>query len=662
MPSLDGRLLQAGGTLLGATSVAAAAAAMGLYATSHSGTSEMVDGNGATNLVLGASLGVLGIILLRARPRNPLGWIVAGTGMANALTALGDAYAQHAFASPTPWHLGVFAAWLSSWAWVVGFVPAFTVLLARYPTGVPPSRIWRVVDRVGWSVTAAAAVGLALAREAFDDVAPARYAPFGETANQVAGVIFPLSLATGLAVGLVASIGTLVRLYRAASPVREQLTWLVVCIVPVTVSSVVAPSVVTLCLIPLVPLGIGLGILRYRLLDIQLVLRRTLLYGVLTATVVGIYIGVVAALTALVPHGPFPRLLAAAAIVVGIRPGYDVLRSAVDRYVYGDRHDPVRAVSRLGRELTRADRAEGPLPKAARAIAEALRVPYVRLATNDGDVIEHGTPSLPLHAVELHYGGAPVGTLSVARRTPQEPLRADDVALLELLAGPIGITVHATRLAAEVTVSRERLLEATEQERSRLRHDLHDGLGASLTGVGLGLEAAQLAAENPEALRPLLARLRAEVAESLTDVRRLVDGLRPPALDAAGLVDALRDHAATINARNAGALVVDVEAPLSVLALPKELEVAAYRITLEALTNVVRHADARHCAVRLRWSPEELQIEICDDGRGISVPSHPGVGLDSMRSRAAQLGGSVDVRRVPAGGTAVVARLPIGAR
>jgi signal transduction histidine kinase len=233
------------------------------------------------------------------------------------------------------------------------------------------------------------------------------------------------------------------------------------------------------------------------------------------------------------------------------------------------------------------------------------------------------------------------------------------VALLDLLAGPIGITVRATRLAAEVAASQQRLLDATELERSRLRHDLHDGLGAALTGIGLGLEAAQLAAQEPATLRPLLERLRVEVTDSLIDVRRLVDGLRPPALDAAGLVGALRDHAATVTARNGGALVVDVTAS-TLPTLPKEVEVVAYRITLEALTNVVRHAGARHCGVRLSCSRQELVIEICDDGKGISESSRPGVGLDSMRTRAAQLAGTVEIRRAPAGGTVVVARLPMG--
>lgn len=640
----------------------ASGAALGLYATSANGLHEATASNGATNLVLGASLGILGGILLHARPRNSLGWIIAGTGLANAVSALGDAYAQHAFVPATPAPLGVFAAWVSSWTWAVGFVPAFTVLLARYPTGSATSRSWRLVDRVGWVATALAGLGLALARDAFDDVAPARFAPFGSTANHVGGGLFAVGLLSGLAVGFCAAVGTLVRLHRSATPVREQLAWLVVSIVPVTISSFVAPSVATLCLIPLVPIGIGIGILRYRLLDIQVVLRRTLVYGILTVAVVGIYVGVVDALTALVPHGPFPRLLAAAAIVVGLRPGYDVLRSTVDRYVYGDRRDPVRAVSLLGRELATADDAEGPLTRATRAIAAALRVPYVGLETDDGELVECGSPSTPVRVIELQYSGQSVGRLRVAQRTAVEELRGDDLALLELLSVPLGITVHATKLATEVAASRQRLIDATERERSRLRHDLHDGLGASLTGVGLGLEAAQLAADDPTALRPLLDRLRAEVSDSLTDVRRLVDGLRPPALDAAGLVEALRQHAATVTSRNGGELLIEVAAAPNLPELAKELEVAAYRIALEALTNVVRHSNARTCVLTVECDGDDLRLQIADDGKGVQPTSGSGVGLDSMRSRAAELHGSVEIRPRSTGGTIVCARLPIESR
>jgi signal transduction histidine kinase len=663
---LEATRLQVGraiGVALGIISVVSCLVSIALYVTaSDGGAHELIAGNGATNLVLGASLGLLGAVLLHARPRNPLGWIVVGTGLANALSPLGDSYALHAFAPARPLPLGVFAAWVSSWVWVVGFVPAFTVLLARYPTGQPASRGWRLVDRLGWIATAAAGLGMALVRDAFDDVAPARYAPFGTGANDVGTVFVAVGLGGGLALGTVAAAGTLVRLYHATTPVREQLAWLVACITPVTVSAMLAPSAVTLALIPLVPLGLGLGILRYRILDIQVVLRRTLLYGLLTAIVLGVYAGVVAALTALVPRGPFPQLLAAAVIVVGLRPGYDLLRTGVERYVYGDRRDPVRAVGRLGRELASASDAEGPLPRAIHAVADALRVPYVMLTTSSGHIVEYGTPAGAAHHVDLHYAGRVVGQLAIPRRTPREPLNADDLALLDLLAGPLGITVHAAQLADDVAVARERLLDATEQERSRLRHDLHDGLGPSLTGIGLGLEAAELAAmHDPEALVPLLQRLRAEVTESLLDVRRLVDGLRPAALDAASLTDALRDHAAAVTARDNRGLVVDVAASASLPELPRQTEVVAYRIALEALTNVVRHANAQHCVVRVDSADAELRIEIADDGSGIAAVPRAGVGIDSMRARAAELGGTVEVRSQPGVGTTVCARLPLTA-
>jgi signal transduction histidine kinase len=147
----------------------------------------------------------------------------------------------------------------------------------------------------------------------------------------------------------------------------------------------------------------------------------------------------------------------------------------------------------------------------------------------------------------------------------------------------------------------------------------------------------------------------------LLDVRRLVDGLRPAALVAASLTAALRDHAAAVTARDNRGLVVDVAASASLPELPRQTEVVAYRIALEALTNVVRHANAQHCVVRVDSADAELRIEIADDGSGIAAVPRAGVGIDSMRARAAELGGTVEVRSQPGVGTTVCARLPLTA-
>jgi signal transduction histidine kinase len=205
---------------------------------------------------------------------------------------------------------------------------------------------------------------------------------------------------------------------------------------------------------------------------------------------------------------------------------------------------------------------------------------------------------------------------------------------------------------------------AREEERRRLRRDLHDGLGPTLAAIGMRAEAAAaVTTDDPEAGRRQLDALGDEIRVALADVRRLVDGLRPPALDELGLLGAIGQQAARLDggeAREPGAAAIRVESvPVPLPDLPAAVEVAAYRISVEAMTNAIRHAGARLCRVRLEVG-SQLTIEVTDDGRGLPAAPRAGTGLESMRERAAELGGEVTIERRPEGGTRVVARLPIG--
>ena len=196
---------------------------------------------------------------------------------------------------------------------------------------------------------------------------------------------------------------------------------------------------------------------------------------------------------------------------------------------------------------------------------------------------------------------------------------------------------------AELIRQRESLVVAREEERRRLRRDLHDGLGPTLAAIGMRAEAAAaLLDQGPDATRPQLEALGEEVRVALADVRRLVDGLRPPALDELGLLGAIGQQAARLDdgtGRESGSATIRVECePPSLPDLPAAVEVAAYRITVEAMTNAVRHAGARLCRVRLEAS-SQLTIEVTDDGRGLPSPLPSGTGLESMRERAEELGG-----------------------
>ncbi|MDP9373135.1 MAG: sensor histidine kinase, partial [Chloroflexota bacterium] len=203
--------------------------------------------------------------------------------------------------------------------------------------------------------------------------------------------------------------------------------------------------------------------------------------------------------------------------------------------------------------------------------------------------------------------------------------------------------------------ARQRLVAAREEERRRLRRDLHDGLGPQLASLSFKAEAARnLFRRDGARADALLAAVADQAQEAIADIRRLVHALRPPALDELGLVAALRQHAA-----GPLGLGVTVEAPAALPPLPAAVEVAAYRIAQEAVTNAARHARARSCVVRLTPETAALRVEVADDGVGLPPERAAGVGLHSMRERAAELGGSCVVEGRPGGGTRVVAMLPI---
>jgi two-component system NarL family sensor kinase len=433
------------------------------------------------------------------------------------------------------------------------------------------------------------------------------------------------------------------RFRRGDEVVRRQLLW--VLLAAVAVLGAVAPfalvagtPIVVLFAIPLLPLGITVAILRHGLLDIRLVVARGLTYGLLSGLVLAAY-----ALLVLLLSGVASALLVAL-VALPLRAR---LQRAVDRLLYGDRGDPMRVAARVGERLS-------DLSGGLEAVRDAIRLPYVGVISGGEVIGEAGTPGPALVSLPL----SPQAELLISLRRGERFLAPADARVLTLLSGPLAVAVAATVASRELQISREHLVTAREEERRRLRRDLHDGLGPLLTGVALAADAAGNVREShPEEARSLLRGVRADTRTAIAEVRRLVDDLRPSALDELGLVAALEVRAAqTVRRADGAALHATVEAG-RLGALPAAVEVAAYRIATEALTNVVRHSGAGRVVIRLTPAESTLCLEVLDDGPA-ETSWTAGVGMSSMRERAEELGGTCLVGPGEHGG-AVRAQLPL---
>jgi signal transduction histidine kinase len=319
-------------------------------------------------------------------------------------------------------------------------------------------------------------------------------------------------------------------------------------------------------------------------------------------------------------------------------------------------------MNRISRQFEHAMLPDTVLPGVVTAVTDALRVPYAAVELLDeagwSMAAEHGRPAGTVEEFPMTYQAERVGRLLVSPRAPGQRLDLSDRRLLVDLARQVGVAAHAVRSSLALQRSRVALVSAREEERRRLRRDLHDGLGPTLAGVTLGLHAARSQVVSaPDEAKHLLETLEAQVEEAVADVRRVVYGLRPPALDEFGLVRALQLHASQLEA-TAPSLTIALDLPEQALGqLPAAVEVAAYRIACEALTNVVRHAGATVCNVSVHLDGA-LELEVADNGRGLSPDQPTGVGILAMRERAEELGGQLAVNPQQ-GGTVVHARQPV---
>jgi signal transduction histidine kinase len=647
--------------------------------------------------VLSLAFPTVGALIAARLPTNPIGWIFCGVGLLYTAQRFSTAYADYALLENLAFPGGEYVAWFSGLLDFSGPILAGVFVMLLFPDGRLLSRRWRIV---AWS----AACGAVLT-ELYDAFYPDYLSTHSYVWNPFAvvglvGGFTPDELFIGSAVVgetllltsiLAALFSLFVRLHRAWGDERQQLKWFLYAIVPavgcfsfILLSYIVVdftevvfgtPFIpfsgsyddvhyVAVFALLIVPVFTYIAILRYHLYDIDVVINRTLVYGSLSACVVGIYVLVVGALGALFQaQGNLGvSLLATGVVALMFQPLRSRLQRGVNRLMYGERDDPYTVTSRLGKRLEATLVPEAVLPTVVETIAQALKLPYAAILLKEGEgfrsAAAYGSPTTEPEVLPLVYQREEVGRLVIAPRSPGERFSDADRALLEDLARQAEVAVHAVRLTSDLQLSRARLVGTREEERRRLRRDLHDGLGAQLAGLNIQAGTLRrLIPRDPAAADEVVVELRNELRCAIADIRRLVYDLRPPALDDLGLAEALRRLAERYGAEG-GQLRVLVEAPEDLPNLPAAVEVAVYRITQEALTNVVRHAQALTCVVRLSVD-EDVVLEIVDDGSGIPAERSAGVGLSSMRERAGELGGSCVVESTQDSGTHVLVHLPL---
>ena len=662
------------------------------------------DGISSLNGVVAAvAYATLGVLIIR-RAANLIGWIMLAVGAGIAFFVLASAYAVTGVAAhPGTLPAARLAGTLSECSFsLVTFLIAFMFLL--FPTGKLPSPRWRPVAAAGFLVAGLTLIGLAVTPRLLQLPVPGgislRYPnPLG--VRNLAPVLraVPIGTLTGLAVVFVAFMAAVlvslaVRYRTGDQLMRQQIKWLALaaalfaaCLLiallgiaagqvwltgdAFTVSAVVSQFGI--------PAAMTIAILRHRLFDIDVIISRAVVYGLLSAAFTGVYVGIVLGIGTFVGHQGGPVLTIAAAVTIALlfQPLRRRAQLFANRLVYGKRATPYQALSDFAGDMagqldlteavnrmvtvlagaTGADRAEAWIRVGARSCA---RPRSGRTASSPSTAIALGPDgALPpfegaSRAVAVQHGGELLGALSL-QKPRNEPLTSTEDELLRHLASQAGLVLRNAALIGELRASRRRLVEAQDAERRKIERNLHDGAQQQLIALTIQLGLLEESADDPAAVRQLAPAVKDGLRAALEDLRDLARGIYPPLLADQGLVPALQAQA------RKASLPVEIDAD-GIGRYPQDTEAAVYFCTLEALQNITKYADASRATVGLACSGGSLPFTVTDDGAGFdTAATRHGTGLQGMADRLAALGGALDVRSRPGRGTTLTGQLPVSA-
>lgn len=600
---------------------------------------------------------VVALVLVR---RPEIGWSVwcAAAALGHAVGLAAQGWALQIFVAGRDLPFGNIAVWLLLWVIPIE-VPAGNWMLMTAPDGSLPRRGWRwtlawlTMAVSGAGVFAGAITRVDLTGNAFEGAS----FPFGRGFDLPEWLPFALLAPTVVPVLVLIAV----RWRESTGDAQRSMRTVFLIMASGLLVAVVSGGD------PALAIGVGQWITVLQMLALMGLVLRDRLFGIdtfleralRTSLLVGLLLLVYAAIVAIGDHLFSASVGPLAAVVVALLtlPLRERVSAGVVRFLYGDRDRPDRVVNAVARAATASASAHGMVDAALSTVASGLRLPWLAIALpeRDAPVAEHNAapPGVEPVSIDLIHRGRTIGTLLASPRTGEDRIGDRDMVALEEVAPHLASLLDAAQSAALLRDSRDRLVRVREEERRRLRRDLHDGLGPVLTGVALMTDVAQnRLATDPAAASEALTQTRSELSRALDEIRRLVDELRPPVLDELGLVDSI-----TQQCHRFGGLTVTVGHDGELRDLPAAVEVAAYRIVLEAVTNAARHAGATSIHVRLR-RVDDLEIEIVDDGTSSST-WHAGVGITSMVDRATEIGGVLHYGPVPAGGGRVSARLPV---
>jgi signal transduction histidine kinase len=645
---------------------------------------------GVVLIVMALAYATVGTVLASRSPRNAIGWLMIVVGLSIAITGFATEYTVYGYENaedPVP-VLGPIVALMSNTFWLPMF-GSLILLVLLYPTGRVPGPRWRFLLPVIVGFCAMAfVVGILYPGELDLDVDVSIENPIGVPA--IASIADPVATVayTGLLFlgGPAAIAALIVRYRRSRDEERQQIRWLAYVVgttVVVVVSGLVTALIVgesfgeslAAALFVLagfglvgigVPIAMGVAVLRYRLYDLDLVIKKTVVFAVVAGTITILALGLALGVPVLVvgvglSGWEFGLLVFGVALGGLVGPLRRWATRIADRLVYGGRATPYEVLTRFSERVGETYATDDVLPRMARVVGEATGAASARVLLRVGaeqrEVArwpEDGSVDSGEVAVPVVHQGDDLGTLAVSMPA-SDPMNPAKERLIRDLAAQAGLVLRNVRLIEELRASRQRLVAAQDQERRRIERNIHDGAQQQLVALAVKLRLADaLVGKDDGKAHSMLADLQAETSEALENLRDLARGIYPPLLADKGLLAALEGQAR--------------KSPVPVAVggdgigrYPQEVEAAVYFCALEALQNVAKYAGAERVAVRLAATNGSLRFEVEDDGAGFDPAAASGSGLTNMRDRLDALGGTLVVRSEPGAGTTVAGSIPLGA-